>query len=212
MIDAIRPYLELIYFVTGGPLLALLAFFALRQIAVAKETSRIASQREAYRLASEQVRFFVDQIVPSINELNFKIEKTQSQGWFDGDIFVDSKSIRVTRGPSIRGDEASDKFLQFVTEFSVLVNRLEAFSVFFVSGVAAESIAYSSVGATFERSVKKLMPLIIVQASGKNYTNVLNLFIMWHNRLEKEKLEAQKSNIQSKLTSLQDMKITPVGT
>lgn len=211
MIETLRPYLELIYFVTGGPLLAIFAFLALRQITVAKETSRIASQREAYRLASEQIRFYVDQVVPAINEFDKLVKGNNAEGILDAEIVIESEAIRVARAPSAIGADALAKFRTVLPAFAVVVNRLEAFSIFFTSGVAAEGVAYSSVGSTFERTVRRLLPLIIVQASGKNYENTLKLFLLWHNRLEKERLEEESSNIQNKLASLQDKKITPVG-
>lgn len=212
MISELRPYIELIYFVTGGPVLALFAFFALRQITVSKENSRIASQREAYRLASEQVRFFVDYFIPAINDLYQVAEENNANEIFEAKVIVENGSVKVSGFKLSKIPDINNKLKLIIPPYSVAINRLEAFSLYFVSGVAAETIAYSSVGETFERIVKRLMPLIISSASGKTYDNVMKLFIMWHNRLEKEKLEAQKSDLQNRLASIQDKKITPVGT
>ena len=212
MVQTIRPYLELIYFITGGPLLALFALLALRQISVAKRSSQLACRREALRLASEQVHHYAEDIVPAINELNDLIKVNDADILFDGEVVVESDSIRVKRSSSGKGADMYKKFETILPAFAVVINRLEAFSIFFVSGVASEKVAYSSVGPTFVRTVKRLMPLIIVQTTkGKNYENLSKLFILWHNRLEKDRLEEESANIRDKLTSLKDRKITPVG-
>lgn len=212
MIETLRPILEIIYFVTGGPFLTFLAFKALKQIEVAKEVSRTASKREAYKLASEQVHFFTEYIVPAINDVDKAIKENDAKRLLEGEVVVENDLVTVNRDSARMNEEYLERFIKVAPAFMVLVNRLEAFSVFFISGVAAESIAYSSVGATFDRTMKKFMPLILPQTSGKNYDNLMRLFVMWHNRLEKERLVAQSSELKSKLNLLQSKKVIPVGT
>lgn len=209
MIDTIRPYLELIYFITGGPVLAVFAFLALKQITVAKETSKIASQRDAYRLASEQVKFFINDVIPAINEFDQLVKKHDVGHLFKGEVVVENGSIKVKREKVSDADMA--KLHLVIPCFSNLINRLEAFSVFFVSGVAAESVAYSSVGTTFERNVRKIMPVLIAVSSNKTYESLLKLYVIWHQRNEKEKLELQNSDIKAKLASIQDRTIMTIG-
>ena len=209
MTETIRPYLELIYFVTGGPLLAIFAFLALKQITVAKQTARTASLREAYRLSAEQTHVYATEIVPRINALDQAIEEKRITFFENAKVTVEADSIRIERKPA---PNEMQELVEVVPAFMEAVNRLETFSLYFTSKVAAEGIAYSSVGATYVRSVRKLLPLIVLSANNQNHKNIMKLFVLWHSRLEKERLEREKSSIESRLRTMKTEEVVPIGT
>lgn len=206
--DTIRPYFELLYFVTGGPLLAIFAFMALKQITVARDVARTASLREAYRLAAEQAHIYATEIVPKLNELDRQIDENKITLFETAQVTVERNGVRIERKTS-KAD--LEQLVQIVPAFMAVVNRMEIFALYFTSKVAAEGIAYSSVGATYVRSVRRLLPLLVVSANNKNHENLMKLFLLWHERLEKERLEREKASIESKLCNMKAEEVVPIG-
>jgi len=45
-----------------------------------------------------------------------------------------------------------------------------------------------------------------------SYKNILALFITWHNRIEKQKLEQEKEKIENKLSKTTEKTVKPIGT
>lgn len=208
IMETIRPYLEALYFITGGPLLAVFAFLALKQITVAKQNSRTQSLRDAYRLAAEQVRFYAEQIVPNLNEIDKLLVEKKIHYVDTAVIEVKFDSISVAGAPS---DEDIDKMIEIAPIVVTTLNRLETFAIFFVSKVAAENVAYSSIGKTYVSSVKALLPLFITSAKNKSYESITRLFILWHSRLEAERLEQESNNLRAQLRSLKTKNTVPIG-
>jgi hypothetical protein len=209
MINTLRPYLELLYFITGGPVLAIFAFLALKQITVAKQNARTASQREAYRIAAEQVKSYANEVVPLLNELDGLIKEKSIEIFSNAEIVVEDSGVRVKNKWS---DGDLDKLVEIAPTLVTALNRLEVFALFFTSRVASEQVAYSSIGATYVRSVKKLLPSFIGLANQNNYENILKLFLLWHQRREAERLELEKAEIQKRLRKIEGKKIEAIGT
>lgn len=209
MIDTLRPYLELLYFITGGPVLAIFAFLALKQITVAKQNARTASQREAYRIAAEQVKSYANEVIPLLNELDSKIKEKSIEIFSNAEIVVEDSGVRVKNKWS---DGDLDKLVEIAPTLVTALNRLEVFALFFTSRVASEQVAYSSIGATYVRSVKTLLPSFIGLANQNNYENILKLFLLWHQRRETERLELEKAEIQKRLQKIEGKKIEAIGT
>ena len=206
--ETLRKILELIYFVTGGPVLALFAFFALKQITVAKQASKTASLRDAYRLAAEQSHCYATEIVPKLNELDRAIKENDVTFLVDVKVTISQYRVKVERSP---GNVDVEKLVAIVPAFMEAINRLETFSLFFTSRVADERIAFSSVGATFVSSVKDLLPLLVISANNGNHENVIKLFLLWNHRLEKQKLDRQKGSIEARLREMKPKELYPIG-
>lgn len=213
MLEAIRPYLELLYFVTGGPLLLAVAVFALEQIRVAKDNAKLAARRDAYRLAAEQVKVYVSEIIPLCESLD-KICKDAGINMDNvGEVLSEGETVRVKLK---RGD--ADKLLNapnseaLLAAFLTLVNRLETFSVFFTSKVAAEGVAFGSVGRGFVKAVRPLMPLIVVLGRDGHWSCVRKLWVTWHRRLEHETLQSEAARIHKALSALKPNEIIALGT
>lgn len=209
MIETIRPYLELIYFVTGGPVLAAVAFLALKQITVAKQTARTASLREAYRLSAEQAHVYATEIVPLLNILDQQIAEKKITLFDSAKVTVEAHAVRIERKPA---PDEMEQLVAILPAFMDATNRLETLSLYFTSKVAAEGVAYTSIGATYVRSVRKLLPLIVLSANNKNHENIMKLFLLWHGRLEKERLEREKDSIEAKLREMKTEEVIAIGT
>ena len=202
--------IETIYYLTAGPILVYLAYKGLGQIKVAKENSRINSKREAFKTAAEQCTIYADKIVPLAQ--NFKEElKANNNSFLESfKVTFTEKGFNIKLEKEIKQDDIDQ--LNKSEHLTHLINSLEGYSVFYISGVAAEKVGYITTGQSFVRLVKELMPFIGPSFKEGHYKNLMLLFFMWHNRLEKEKLELKKKEIEDKLNKQgKGMDIEPIG-
>ncbi len=81
-------------------------------------------------------------------------------------------------------DNFIDEVKSVGLEFLDVLNSMEAFSVFFISRVAAEEIAFSSVGETFCKTAKQFLPIIVLTGKGHSFSNLVKLFLIWNERIE----------------------------
>ena len=213
--DSFRDILEIIYFISG-PLLVLIAYGALSQIKVAKEQleeqrkfSQIASKRDALKVTSEQITSYGSDIVPLQNIYHKKIESEEIKYFSKSTVEVNGNEIRMEPCK----DKAEFKKLELILEeYTNVLNRMEGFSVFFMSGVADEKIAYLSLSDTFCTFVKEAMPLLLLLDPDKNrFTATTSLFFTWNSRLESESLKKQKELLDKKIKNNQPQTVKFVG-
>lgn len=209
LIGTIKPYLEVIYFLTGGPGLAFIGYLALNQISVSKEASRTAALRDAYRISAEQTHVFATEIVPRLDALDQLIADEKITYFSDAEVIIEGNNIRIN---SKKDKDYSVQFRKIAPTCLEAVNRLETFSLYFTSKVAAEEIAFSSIGASYVSAVKTIMPFIIVGAHKKNNQSILSLFCLWHGRLEAERLEKERIALEMKMKKLEPQVVVPIGT
>lgn len=213
--EQVKNWLEIIYFLSG-PAIAVIAYFALAQIRVAKtqleeqkKALRITSKRDALKLTAEQVTLYCDKIIPLQNTLDAKL-KSEGIDFLDKfEIEFESGSIRVIPP---KEDIKSQEFSKFGKEFVDVANAMESFSTYFATGVADERIAYLSLGSTFCASMKKYAPILIPLGNdGRRLSATLRLYSIWGVRLESENLEKQKAEIDKKLRSKKQVSTKVVG-
>ncbi|MCI0562099.1 MAG: hypothetical protein MN733_26735 [Nitrososphaera sp.] len=103
--------------------------------------------------------------------------------------------------------------IEIAVEFTKVANAIEAFSTYFVSGVADEEVAYLSIGTTFCNSVTKIAPILVFLGDKNNsYSCTLHLLSIWGARLQSDLLKRQKEDIEEQLKEYQSMTIQTVGT
>jgi len=81
----------------------------------------------------------------------------------------------------------------------------------FTPGIAAESVALFSVGETFCRNARQLLPAILLIGGGRNFRNLVKLFLMWNQRIESATLLVDKNAIEAQLKRLDNKVIDPLG-
>lgn len=194
----------------SGIAVAIIAGIGLRQLTIAKETARTNSKREAFRLAADQCAFYLQHIIPLQNELDKQIEEKKVQFFEKAKITIDEQGIRMESTATKEDFEA----LIVIAESSLPVyNAMEAFALFFTSGVADERAAFSTVGTTFCHSVRGYLPDLMVSGGGDNYCkNLLRLFYMWNSRIEAQKLAKERESIDAKMGKMNKTFIRPIGT
>src|SRR5690606_530898 len=182
--ETFKNILEIIYFLSG-PALVIAALYGLKQIKLAseqiketRETRKVSAQREAYKIAAEQCKYYSETIIPLLNKLDKTIDDKKLEYFTKTEITIDSDKIGVK--PYLN-DGALDKvFSECLEELSTTINLIEGFSVYFVSGVAADIVGYKTLGRTYTRSVKKLLPIIIPFGQDKSFEHTRALFITWN--------------------------------
>ncbi len=213
--EQVRDYLEILYFLSG-PALVVIACIALVQIKLAKNqievqrnATKISAKRDALRLASEQIKDYGSTIIPIINNLNKKIEAKSIEFFKKSKVVIGDDSFKVN--PRIDVAEI-DKIINIIPEFLNVMNALEGFSAFFVSGVADEKMAYRSLSTTFCNSVKNFLPLIVMLSSNrKSFSATMKLFSIWKNRLDSEVMEKQMQELEKRLRSKKERTLRTIG-
>lgn len=213
--QTLKDILEIIYFISG-PVLVVAAIYGLKQIRITreqinetKESRKISSKREAYKIAAEQCKYYSETIIPLLNKLDKVIDEKKLEYFTKSEITINAEKIVVR--PYLE-DNALDKvFTECLEELHTAINFIEGFSVYFVSGVAADIVGYKTLGRTYTNSVKTLLPIIL--PFGKDsFSNIKALFIMWQARLEKEKLLKEKTEVEEKIKKQKTITIDAIGT
>ncbi|MGV0967280.1 hypothetical protein [Empedobacter falsenii] len=129
--EDIKNILEVIYFLTG-PFLVIIALYGLKQIRLAsvqiretRESRRISSQREAYQIAAEQCKYYLETIIPLVNNLDKIIKEKNLEYFSKTEITINSDEINIK--PYL-DDGALDKvFDECLEELLNTINLIEGF-------------------------------------------------------------------------------------
>jgi hypothetical protein len=190
--------------------LTIIAAIGLRQLTLSKNIARTNAKRKSFRLAAEQIAYYFENIIPLVNALDAAIENHNVVFFAKSSVEIDGNTMRLksTATPDdLRG------LLKIVPEVTSAYNALEAFSIYFTSGVADERVAFSAVGTTYCNTVRQLLPDIVDWWHDQQYCiHILQLFLLWNARFEKQKLAAEKRRIEAKLGSATDKFVKPIGT
>jgi hypothetical protein len=99
---------------------------------------------------------------------------------------------------------------------------LEAFAIYFIGGLADEKIAFRPISSVYCLIMEKLMFYILEESKkNKNFFHAIQLYILWKNRLEGEKLKDDALNAQNEAEKIKkklgetidgSFKIEPIGT
>ena len=172
-----------------------------QQIKEAKNYLRTTSKRESASLAAKQIDLFLEKIIPIGNKIHDKkVEVNYPK--FEGKInnFTKDELFELEKEfLTIFCQKMKDlEFLDFQ-----LINLLEAFATYFTKGIADEEIAFSSVGYTYCDYVETYYPQISFLREYYNpnnpYNNLIELYKIWNERLEKYKIGSELEKKQSKL-------------
>lgn len=214
--QTIKDILEIIYFLSG-PALVVVAFFGLKQLKISteqinetREARKINSKREAYKIAAEQCKYYMETIIPLLNKVDSIIEEKNLDYFKKSEIIIEGDSIKMIL---YNKDNALNKaFDECLEELHTVINYIEGFSVFFVSGVAADIVGYNTIGKTYVYSIKRLLPIIIPFGKDGAFNHTKKLFITWHNRRESETLLKQKAEVEEKISKQKNNVFEVIGT
>lgn len=228
----VRAILEIAYLLSGV-VLAGVGIAALYQLKLAKENLLIATdalktakadiqlrvRREAATLAADKCEHFGDHTLPQIqNNLNTLAGAgIKLSTWpLENKLFNES-SIKEWEAPNLWISQiiASEKTRNATLS---ILNFLEGFAVYFAKGAADEEVAYPSIGFAFCNLVETFAPYLIRLREHKipntpsgPYLNIVELYSSWSARAKREQLETEAIEIKSKLSSISENKIKPIG-
>lgn len=206
--EYIRAAFEIAYF-GAGIAIALFAYKGLAQIKLTKDIATSNAKREAFKLAVEQCRFFAEQVVPARAKI---VETARTKGF----VFGRAATFEILEGEITKletpGRDINAEGAALELELVLYLNRLEAFAMTFISGVADEMVAYRETAAGFCQLVKEAVPFIYAfRQRGIRYESTIRLSEMWNNRLQSEALTKQKAQIEKHLQGIKPATIKPLG-
>lgn len=208
-LSAVRPVVEMLYFASAIALAAF-AFKGLEQLKISREIARTNARREAFKLAAEQCRYFAETVVPLSNKRFAECTKLNLASFADPKFEIVNGEIvsHDFSTPSLMADFQKCHF-----EVMSFLNSIEAFSVFFASGVADESVAYRETGTTFCATMKRFMPAVyLYRLHNVRYESTVKLYEIWSARAASEALLKTRESIDTRLTKLKKESIKPIGT
>jgi hypothetical protein len=201
-----RSIIEAAYLISG-PLLVAGLGIGLRQLKLTRELARRAATREAHSIAVEYCRDYLAQVIPSLDALD-KAIVTKGVRFFDEtQVAILPDRIEV-QTPKL---EHLQKLESVAPELAAALNRLEAFAVAFVTGVASETVAFAAVGHTFVSSVHKLLPAMVLIGGDHSFQHALQLYKLWRSREEAKTLTARIKKAESELGRLVVRRIPTIG-
>jgi hypothetical protein len=199
----------LMYYISS-PVLVIIGLIALYQIILAKRTLRVTSQRESACLAAQQCEKMAHEIVP-INDNLIKQLVEQKIPYYQGPVDFNNANLKSNKVALVFISQC-DKDLNKIITILKILNSLDAFSLYFMKGVADEEIAFTSVGSTFCSIVKIFSPFIALLNQDQHaYLNIQALYNIWSQRIEKMKLQDQLSSIRESIDKIVDEGPTPIG-
>lgn len=193
---AIRPYVELAYFI-GGVLLALGMILTFRQLKLMQADIELRGTRAAKEKAIEAINRYLTQFVDA-NSKAYNL--------------CNAKGIKSYRGPI--GDFSPNYALNLRIPFKEVeihaantfaLNELQLVAAYFTTGVADERTGFDVIGRTFCHSVEADYDMISMcrsDAATKHWQHIVSLYQLWRPRLKESELKASAAAIELQLQTL----------
>ena len=213
----VRNLLEIGYFVSNIVIMFLLAVglrqiqLAKTQLATTKEIFRTQSKRAAAEAAVVECRRFADTIIQDRLLLD-KYCRENSITYFDVVKFKRTEKGFTIDATAVNKDDVG-KLAKLQDVVNRIMNGLEAYALFFLSGVADERIAFHTNAKGYVELVEhvfKLFPVINIEDDDARPTK--QLYMMWRERLEAKELKVEKDKLEKKLSTYKLSDIKPIGT
>jgi hypothetical protein len=206
--EKVHRLLEDLYFIAGIAI-ALLAAIGLRQLTLTRSglqlTQSLAQdgqRREALKLATDQCRYFAEMLLPEWKKLNERLAAGAYRHVIQG---VDLLNPRFTVKnnfiaiPNFDQKRTLDELHRL--EAIDFMNLIEAFAIFFGTGMATDDVGYYETGIPFLQIMQQFMPafLAIRQAQSGRYLSAVSLYERWQARYIKEQLTFIRNTLDERI-------------
>jgi hypothetical protein len=198
--------LESLFFLSGIAL-AVIAGIGLQQLTIAKDIARTAAKRESLKLAADQCLHYVNHVIPDQDALHAAVQAKNIVFFTKSQVEVKGDAVKVHSTATLDEIQALKAISK---EFLSVFNAMDAFATFFVSGLADEQIAFSTVGSSYCRTVRVYLASLII--TPRYFDNVLKLFFIWNDRIQSQRLQTERQQLEKKLAEVQNKFIKPIGT
>ena len=199
-------WIYLLYYISS-PVLVIIGLIALYQIVLAKQTLRVTSQREAACLAAQQCDKMVHEIIPLNDEL-IKQCISLNIPYYQGPVEFNRAKLNPE---AIAFIVECNKDMNKMLIILKVLNSIDAFSLYFMKGIADEEIAFTSVGSSLCSIVKTFSPFIACDQSNQEFQNLKSLYNVWSKRIQKMKLQNELCTIRESIDNIVDKGPTPLG-
>ncbi len=177
----------------GTVAVAVLAYISLRQIKIgleqikiAKDTSKLNSQRDSIKAANEAIANFFNIILPKDEEQKITTDERtllksleiDSSGKINFEAIVKT-SEELEFGTEKGRNAYKIKLRKAFEKKRVTFNLVESFSTFFMSRLADEEIAYKALGLAFYGLVKDFEKILTYYNQEGFYNNTIALYDLW---------------------------------
>jgi hypothetical protein len=207
----IRPVLEALYFLAGIGLFATV-FIALKQLRLLKEDMRTKNKRASVEKSIEYLHWFSTDFIPKTNPILDSLI-----GVHNAESFIDNMNREF-----VFDDKVSPTNTEVVNMIVAcrdlgavdILNQLEYFSSTMTSGLADEELAFNPLSTIYCDITERLYPLICEfrkEGNTKMFSNIVKLYGIWKDRVEKIDLESKRSDIESRLSKFTEERISSIG-
>lgn len=206
IIASVKPYLEVLYFLSGILLLAGIGL-TYRQLLLIKRDIRTRNERAAAEKSIEACdRYFSSYVPLSAAYLHDKQQGNLNgyKGPF-GDFSPDSLPESIRK-------ECSKRFS--LSSWLPAMNQLESISAYFICGVADECTGFRVIGRTFCGSIENNYDVISLcrrEKAHAYWSNAVELYNLWRPRLEKAEIDIAMKEMEMKASLIHEKSISPIG-
>tara|TARA_R100000656_G_scaffold101269_2_gene73670 strand:+ start:199 stop:882 length:684 start_codon:yes stop_codon:yes gene_type:complete len=215
--EILKEWAELLYFFSGLGLLIVAGFglyqlkLAKEQIESAKKIFRKQSVRASFEAAVNECNRLSDRYFPLAVEFSAYIEE-QKITFFD-----DAVIEELDEGFKVNLEKINKDDLEKLSHKSELIGKLangiEGFALYIVSGVADDNIAFHTLGKVFVEEAERISKILpFTNAEQEDCKAIWALYFKWKARLEHQKLQVEKSEIDKRLAKSKVEKYTAIGT
>ncbi|MFQ2213991.1 hypothetical protein [Aeromonas dhakensis] len=224
LFSEIRSWLEVLYFASGLVVMVLIGL-GLRQLKLAKDQISLAknqietskdifktqSKRAAVEAAVVECRRFAETIVQDSIALD-KYCTLHGISYFDDVTLTKTENGFQINAKNVKKEDI-DKMVGSEEILNRYMNGLEAYALFFLSGVADENIAFHSNAKTFIKFAEKAFKLIpCCEIEDDDMEPIKALYFMWSSKYEAKQLKIKKKEIEKKLSEHKETTIKSIGT
>jgi hypothetical protein len=196
----LKEIIELLYYVAGVGLFGTL-IVGLLQLNVLKKDLQIRNKRASVEKSLEFLKYYSDELLPLINkyyrELNKEIPKPKSVKHLINETF--------TLNPKELDKEIiAETIVREKMGVTQILNKLEFFSIAMLNGITDESLIFTPVARDFCETFEEQYVVIALHRSNgiAPYNNIVELYKVWNNKLEIEKLESEMDEKAGKMLSM----------
>jgi hypothetical protein len=199
-----------LYYISGI-ILVTTVIIGLYQLQVLKDDIRTKNKRASVEKSIEYLSWFAKEFIPQRTSFNEKITD-------DGVILYNNKHVfnkKFTLDESqFTSEMKKEVIIRAEHDSEDLLNQLEFFSAAMLSGLADEELAFNPLATIFCEFIEDQFLLICYIRGDQNlqlYSNMITLYNMWKNRLERKKIEMQHKDLEEKLSKIEDKSVKSIG-
>lgn len=211
LINNIRPYLETLYF-SAGIVLAGGLVLTYRQLLLNNQDMQVRNKRAAMEKAIEACERYVNNCMPLGEKITEKLRGSNLPTNYSG-LIGDFSFESMTKNDL---DNAVKRYSSSPEKWFKMLNQLELIASMFISRVADEKTAFTIIGSSYCKRVSSYYDIISADRDEKikanpPYNNIVILYLLWHPRLKKIELEAQKQQTEKEMSQILERFLFPYG-